>query len=76
MPVKEKLNITLLNEHQQNAISYINGPLLIAAGPGSGKTGTISYRTAYMIKERDIDPSEILLISFTKKAALEMKERT
>ncbi|MFC1810355.1 ATP-dependent helicase [Patescibacteria group bacterium] len=65
----------ILNEQQLDAAQTIDGPLLIAAGPGSGKTRTIIYRTLYMIQEKGIDPKEILLITFTKKAANEMRER-
>lgn len=65
----------LLNEKQLEAVETMDGPMLIAAGPGSGKTRTIVYRTVYMINEKGIDPKEILLITFTKKAAIEMRER-
>lgn len=65
----------ILNEQQLDAVQTIDSPLLIAAGPGSGKTRTIVYRTLYMIQEKGIDPKEILLITFTKKAANEMRER-
>ncbi len=65
----------ILNGEQFNAVENIDGPLLIAAGPGSGKTRTIIYRTVYMIEEKGIDPKDILLITFTKKAANEMNKR-
>jgi len=65
----------ILNEQQLEAVKTIDGPVLIAAGPGSGKTRTIVYRTLYMINEKGIDPKEILLITFTKKAADEMRKR-
>lgn len=63
------------NEEQKKAIIHIDGPLLVAAGPGSGKTSVITARTAYLIKEGGIDPSNILVITFTRAAANEMKSR-
>jgi DNA helicase-2/ATP-dependent DNA helicase PcrA len=65
----------ILNEKQLEAVETSNGAVLIAAGPGSGKTRTLIYRTLYMINEQGIDPREILLITFTKKAADEMQKR-
>lgn len=65
----------LLNREQYEAASTINGPLLILAGAGSGKTRVLTYRIAYMIQDLDIYPSSILAITFTNKAAGEMKER-
>lgn len=65
----------IMNEQQLKAVVSIEGAILIAAGPGSGKTRTIVYRTKYMIEEKGIDPREIVLITFTKKAADEMNER-
>ncbi len=75
MQTAEKINLTSLNNEQRKAVEYTCGPLLIAAGPGSGKTRTIVYRTLYMINEKGVDAEEILLITFTKKAANEMRER-
>ena len=60
---------------QQQAIQIINGPLLIVAGPGSGKTRTLTQRIFYMIKEKNIDPKSILAVTFTRRAAREMKNR-
>jgi len=64
-----------LNQKQQIAARTINGPLLILAGAGSGKTRTLTYRMASMVKEHRIDPKAILALTFTNKAALEMKKR-
>lgn len=65
----------LLNKEQYEAAVTINGPLLILAGAGSGKTRVLTYRIAHMIKELEIYPSKILAITFTNKAAGEMRER-
>lgn len=64
-----------LDETQRKAVEFGVGPLLITAGPGSGKTTVITHRIHYLIKHLGVPPQEILVITFTKSAALEMKER-
>ena len=64
-----------LNKAQQEAVSHIDGPLLILAGAGSGKTKTLTTRLAYLIGEVGIDPQNTLTLTFTNKAAKEMRER-
>ncbi len=60
---------------QKEAILHHQGPMLVLAGPGSGKTFTITHRICHLIEEYGVDPSNILVITFTKAAAREMKER-
>lgn len=65
----------LLNEDQKQAATYLDGHLRIIAGAGSGKTRVVTYRIAHLIQNIGIDPRKILAITFTNKAANEMKER-
>ena len=64
-----------MNESQLRAVQSVEGALLLLAGPGSGKTTVITHRIQYLISNLGVSPDKILVITFTKAAAMEMKER-
>ena len=64
-----------LNSQQQQAVTYTGSPLLLLAGAGSGKTRVLTHRAAYFVDQKIAKPSQILLLTFTNKAAGEMKQR-
>ena len=69
------MDISSLNDRQKEAVLYNGGPLLIIAGAGAGKTKTLTTKIAYLIEEENVNPHNILAITFTNKAAKEMKDR-
>lgn len=69
------ISIDKLNENQLKAVEHIDGPCMVLVGPGSGKTRVITYRIANMVVNKNIKPTSILAISFTKASSIEMKNR-
>ncbi|MFA5009418.1 MAG: ATP-dependent DNA helicase [Candidatus Paceibacterota bacterium] len=69
------MDLSKLNKEQKQAVKTINGPLLIVAGAGTGKTTVLTNRLAYLVSEENVKPEEILALTFTEKAAHEMEER-
>ena len=75
MEVKEKSLVIRPNAQQQMCIDSVNGKFLVLAGPGTGKTFTVTRRIKHMVEDLDIEPSKILCLTFSNTAAREMKNK-
>ncbi|MBR3055852.1 UvrD-helicase domain-containing protein, partial [Candidatus Saccharibacteria bacterium] len=64
-----------LNANQKKAVEYLAGPLLVLAGPGTGKTQLLSHKVAYILENTDTNPENILCLTFTETGAANMRER-
>ena len=72
---RQMSELTKYNPSQREAVTFGEGPLLVLAGPGSGKTFTITQRILYLIHEKQIPPQKLLVITFTREAAVSMRQR-
>ena len=64
-----------MNSAQEKAVRHFKGPMMLLAGPGSGKTATMTRRVEYLLENYQVNPGNILVVTFTKAAAREMKDR-